>query len=207
MKNYIQIKGKKNKRLVNMPVRLFKQQMKKLTLGKAEVLYGKIFEEAYWASKGTFKKPIGKSAVRKLLRLSHILENMMGNRAFPLDKNTNGCGIERRFFLGRDRTHYDFNECSSSNWCQFETNQDDIQFGIWVNIQDRIVITFTEGEEYRVLASDEKSFRNELSDLLKSYRPGPSLSVIGDNTVTQYFSNSKIHSYLGVNVMEQLAIN
>ena len=105
-------------------------------------------------------------------------------------ENDRGNKVVHSFHLNRDRYHYDFGECSGEEWQQYDTDQDAWYFGVWVNIKERIVVTYTEGDEYRVTCKDGEGLKAELKALADFHGDPPPAFVAIDcdkGTVTRYY--------------------
>jgi len=84
----------------------------------------------------------------------------------------NGATYRRAFYLNRDRYHYDCGGLSEG-WRQYDTKQDAWYFGVWVNVQERKILTWAEGDETLVSCPDEESFRAEMKELEDFHGPPP----------------------------------
>jgi hypothetical protein len=90
---------------------------------------------------------------------------------------------------GSNRYHFDFGPCSGNGWRQYDTKQDASYFGVWVHIEKRMTVTFSEGDLSVVVCPTIETFRAELEDAAKTYGdPPPAFKAIADDgTVTHYF--------------------
>jgi len=88
-----------------------------------------------------------------------------------------------------DRYKYDFNLCSpNEGWSQYDTDQDAWYFGVWVNLQERLIVTFAEGDEIICYCPTSEGFKAELKAMSDFYGPPPPAFVcIDDNGVTYHF--------------------
>ena len=104
--------------------------------------------------------------------------------------NKRGNQVYSGFIGSRDRLEFDFGSCSAENgWKQFDTDQDAWYFGVWVNIEKRMTVTYAEGDLTVVVCPSLETFRAELEDAEKFYgSPPPAFIVIdGDGKVTQIY--------------------
>ena len=106
-------------------------------------------------------------------------ENKLGNKVTDLG-----------LFLHIDRYIFDFDYCASKKgWKQYDTDQDASYFGIWVHLEDRLILTYCEGDLTLVDCPDNEHLKSELDSMAETYGdPPPAFKVIdGDGTLTHYF--------------------
>lgn len=76
-----------------------------------------------------------------------------------------------------------------AGWKQYDTNQDAWYFGVWVNIPDRMILTYAEGDVTLVTCEDNDHLRRELESMAEFYGPPPpafiSYDFSDDNKVTR----------------------
>lgn len=83
--------------------------------------------------------------------------------------NKHGNQVYSGFIGEHDRLEFDFGPCSSENgWKQFDTDQDAWYFGVWVNIEKRMTVTYAEGDLTVITCANLESFRAELEDMEKA---------------------------------------
>jgi hypothetical protein len=111
--------------------------------------------------------------------------NERGNELYRDEDADQKAGIRR----GDDRYHYDFEALPAADWRQFDTRQDASYFGVWVNVRERMIFTYCEGDRSLVVCPTLESFRAELEDAERFYGPAPAAATaIGaDGTVTRYY--------------------
>lgn len=76
-----------------------------------------------------------------------------------------------------------------TGWKQYDTNQDASYFGVWVNVPERKVFSYTEGDRCLVVCPTLESFRAELEDMERFYGPLPHFATAfdADGTVTKFY--------------------
>ena len=100
-----------------------------------------------------------------------------------------GCGAARAF-CGGERYYWDFGPCGpGTTWKQYDTDQDAWYFGVWVEPERRLVLTYAEGDLSLVECGTAESFKAELANMAEFYGdPPPAFTVIDqDGTVTQHY--------------------
>lgn len=106
--------------------------------------------------------------------------------------NEYGNTVDHSFFENRERYHYDFGECSGNGWMQYDTDQDAWYYGVWVNADLMMTLTFAEGDEYRVKCNDIEGYRKEIEHLNVFHGPPPPAYTVIDfdnKTVTKYYED------------------
>ncbi len=79
--------------------------------------------------------------------------------------------VSQVFRCNLDRYHYDINRCPpNEGWEQYDTDQDAIYFGIWINRNRREIMTFAEGDESIVTCHTAESFEDEINAMDIFYR-------------------------------------
>lgn len=88
----------------------------------------------------------------------------------------------------RDRYHYDA-KLIPRGYRQYDTEQDAWYFGVWVHVEDRVVVTWAEGDETIVSCPDVETFKAELKHMAEFYGdPPPAFRVIdADGTLTHIY--------------------
>ncbi len=105
------------------------------------------------------------------------------------DENSRG-NLVHRMRAGEDRYRFDFRECTpAAGWKQYDTEQDAWYFGVWVHVEKRMTVTYSEGDLTVVVCPTLETFRAELEDAAEFYGdPPPAFTTIGDDgVVTRYF--------------------
>ncbi|MCR9254746.1 MAG: hypothetical protein NXI16_01470 [Alphaproteobacteria bacterium] len=123
----------------------------------------------------------------KLLEAFMRLER---KREATFTRTTDGCGIYRAHFSGTDRYYFDFGPCGPrTGWEQFDTRQDGSYFGIWVNPDCRLILTFAEGDVSLETCIFERIFKERLAEMAGFYGdPPPAFTVIDrDGSVTEVY--------------------
>jgi hypothetical protein len=191
---------------ITLPVRAAKRRMlTQLTNNSVYDVYGQLHAEVFWRRGGNFGHPIAVSDTRKLRRLFKFLEARLDSYPWKKDRNSNNCIVEWANYCQRERYYYDMGMCSGSDWCQFDTEQDASYFGIWVNIKDRKVVTFAEGDETIVTAENDTDFKAELQSIVKFYTPGRACATVNDKgEFTNHYEQNAVYQYLGLQVLDQL---
>jgi hypothetical protein len=111
--------------------------------------------------------------------------NERGNEIYRDEDADQKLGIRR----GPDRYFYDFKHLQPPAWRQFDTWQDAWYFGVWVNVRERKIFTYCEGDRSLVVCPTLETFRSELEDAEQFYGPAPAAAkAIGaDGSVTSYY--------------------
>ena len=101
--------------------------------------------------------------------------------------NANGATITRDFFHDRDR--YDYDVSLGKSWEQFDTDQDASYYGVWVNISERKILSFVEGDEILSESPTLEIFRAELQALADFHgAPPPAFTTIDEHgNITHFF--------------------
>lgn len=89
-----------------------------------------------------------------------------------------------------ERYLYDFEICTpKEGWKQYDTSQDAWYFGVWVQMKERWILTYAEGDLSLVQCPTQESFQAELKSMADFYGdPPPAFKVIdADGTLTHYF--------------------
>lgn len=89
-----------------------------------------------------------------------------------------------------DRYIFDFKLCTTEEgWRQYDTSQDAHYFGVWVNPQERLILTYAEGGISLVNCGDAESFKAELAHMAEFYGdPPPAFIAIGsDGAVAEFY--------------------
>ena len=108
--------------------------------------------------------------IAKMVTCSDGIVNEFGNKVYR------GHKVGERYF-------YDFGACTrDKGWAQYDTTQDASYFGVWVNIEQRAVFTFAEGDISLVLCPTRKSFKAELEHMAFFYgEPPPAFMAYSEN--------------------------
>lgn len=78
----------------------------------------------------------------------------------------------KRLFRPGDRYEYDFILCTVSNgFAQVDTSQDACYFGTWASPEQKIIITYAEGDVTIVKCESEEEFADEIHKL-KAWNEG-----------------------------------
>jgi len=93
-------------------------------------------------------------------------------------------------FCDADRYKYDFHLCKHNDgWIQYDTSQDAWYFGVWVNVNRRLIVTYAEGDVSICYCHDEGSLKKELKAMAKFYGnpPPAAIGIDRKGRVTRYF--------------------
>jgi hypothetical protein len=82
---------------------------------------------------------------------------------------------QRRYFHSdADRYFFDMAMCRSENgWKQYDTNQDAWYFGIWVNLSERQIVTYAEGDLDVEDCADDAALAAKLKEMEECYGDPP----------------------------------
>tara|TARA_Y100000310_G_scaffold253383_1_gene260236 strand:+ start:1414 stop:1746 length:333 start_codon:yes stop_codon:yes gene_type:complete len=99
-----------------------------------------------------------------------------------------GAILMRSFHMSRSRYHYDGS--LGKGWVQYDTDQDFSHFGIWVNAEERVIVTFAEGDQDIAVCLTLDIFKAQLAAMADFYgAPPPSAIVIReDGTIEEFYS-------------------
>jgi len=90
--------------------------------------------------------------------------------SLPADEiKHNRCSLTRTF-AGTGRQPYDDLLNTDDGWELFETDQDASYFGVWINRQQLIVVTYCEGDLHIVRAPDAAAFDAEIAEMESFYQ-------------------------------------
>ena len=112
--------------------------------------------------------------------------------------DTDGSTVERRRIENVNRSHFDFDECHPAlGWIQWDTHEDGPQFGIWVHVGRREIVTFVEGAVMRVRCPDHVRLGARLEQMEAAYGPPPPVHITRDDRgCTEIVLGSRVHPYL-----------
>ena len=105
-------------------------------------------------------------------------------------QNDDTKAIMRDFIEQGDRYMFDFNRCKGPDWQQYDTDQDAWYFGVWVNLKERKVVTYCEGDVDITFLLSDAAMKQQLQDMEKFYgNPQPAWTVydIENNTKTEIY--------------------
>lgn len=103
--------------------------------------------------------------------------------------NKRGNKVDRSFFP-KDRYYFDFNRCKAADgWRQYDTREDAWYFGVWVHLEKREILTYSEGDVVRVTCPDDEHLKAELDAMAEFYGPAPPAAVGFDldGTKTEFY--------------------
>ncbi len=143
----------------------------------------------YWHERGTFPK----DNIDEVRCERESLLAKLKARDYDPEFNKNGCKIYRGGHRENDVGHryfFDFKACTpKKGWKQYDTSQDAWYFGVWVNLENRKILTYAEGDVTVVICSDDDALRAELKEMAEFYgEPPPAFTAIGhDGSVTKHY--------------------
>lgn len=118
----------------------------------------------------------------------------MGGVAMP-EVNKRGNTVIRRFH-STERYLFDFRLCTpKKGWKQYDTNQDAWYFGVWVNRDKRVILTYAEGDITVVKCPAEDNYHAELRHMDEFYGPPPPACVTIDYPTgkrTEYYDERPV---------------
>ena len=107
------------------------------------------------------------------------------------DTRTNSRGNTiHDMFMPSERYIIDFaDDYKTEGWKQYDTDQDASYFGVWVNIDKRLTLTYAEGDWSLVVCADAEHLQAELDDMAQFYGPLPYCAVSYDTSGnrTEYY--------------------
>lgn len=109
-----------------------------------------------------------KSLARATQRLRHLKRAI---KTAPFEVNRRGNRVDRSF---RQTGSYEFaHKLPAQGFQQYPTDQDAAWFGVWVNVTDRKVFTFAEGDCIMVSCATQAGFIKEMEHLKSCYGTPP----------------------------------
>lgn len=89
--------------------------------------------------------------------------------------------VELGWPIGGDRYPFDFRFCTAAGgWTQYDTKSDAAYFGVWVNVDQRKVITFAEGDLVVTHCPTRAHLVAELQSMAAFHGPPPPAFVSFD---------------------------
>ncbi len=86
-------------------------------------------------------------------------------------ENGRGNTVTNSYIGSVDRYHFDYTLCTKSvGFEQFDTEQDAHYFGMWVNREERLTVTYSEGDLTLVDCPSAESFKAEMDDAESFYK-------------------------------------
>lgn len=129
------------------------------------------------------------SLARATQRLRHLKRAI---KTAPFEVNRRGNRVDRSF---RETGSYEFaHKLPAQGFQQYPTDQDAAWFGVWVNVAERKVFTFAEGDCIMVSCPAQESFIKEIEYLRSCYGPAPAfmLALERNGTVTRHVESAPI---------------
>ena len=112
-------------------------------------------------------------------------------RRQPTRSNPRGNTIHDAFAPG-DRLEVDFaDDFQSSGWLQYDTSQDASYFGVWVNLRERLILTYAEGDWSLVVCLDDTHYNAEIADANAFYGEGFVAKGIDEHGVVTVFRQDR----------------
>ncbi len=92
-------------------------------------------------------------------------------------------------FHDGDRYMFDFD--MEGTWMQFDTSQDAWYFGCWVNKNERLILSYCEGDITLTTCDTDEIFNAEIEHMCDFYDEGFVAKVIDENGMTGYRQERK----------------
>jgi len=91
-------------------------------------------------------------------------------------------------YYGLERYIFDTNYCKSSNgWKQYDTHQDASYFGVWINLDKRLIITYCEGDISISYSPTKEILKTKLDKMNEFYGPPPpAFTCFEQNSLNQW---------------------
>tara|TARA_Y100000310_G_scaffold344999_1_gene461063 strand:- start:2812 stop:3198 length:387 start_codon:yes stop_codon:yes gene_type:complete len=107
---------------------------------------------------------------------------------FKGTRERDGSKLDDYFTMDGSRYEFDLRLKSKDGWEQFDTNQDAGYFGVWINRDARMTVTYAEGD--LTIKYDIPDMEKEYKDMCDFYGKAPAWATTIDNdgTVTKYYS-------------------
>lgn len=95
---------------------------------------------------------------------------------------TYGSTFTGRSYVIDDRYAFDWSVCTyAKGWAQVDTYQDASYFGIWTNPEQRMTVTYAEGDVSVVIATNDADYRASVVELLRVYTQAEQTAMIDAN--------------------------
>lgn len=107
---------------------------------------------------------------------------------FKGTRERDGSKLDDYFTMDGSRYEFDLRLKSKDGWEQFDTNQDAGYFGVWINRDARMTVTYAEGD--LTIKYDIPDMEKEYKDMCDFYGKAPAWATTIDNdgTVTKHYS-------------------
>lgn len=115
----------------------------------------------------------------------------------PAETNARGNFVRRSH---RQTSRYEFDHALlKRGYRQYDTNSDAPYFGVWVDVENRVVFSYIEGDLIEVSCSNRQSFIAELQDMRRFYGSAPpwAVAITGDGMRSQYYDTRPGDELLG----------
>jgi len=108
--------------------------------------------------------------------------------AFNGTRERDGAKLDDYFTMDGCRYQFDRLLRSRDGWEQFDTDQDARYFGVWINRDARMTVTYAEGD--LTIKYDIPDMEKEYKDMCDFYGKAPAWATTIDNdgTVTKHYS-------------------
>jgi len=107
--------------------------------------------------------------------------------------NERGNAVTSSHIGSVDRYKFDFEICTPSlGFEQFDTDQDAHYFGVWVNAEERVTVTYAEGDLTLVACASLEGFKAEIADAEECYGSAPPMAIgidVDTGTVTKFYDD------------------
>ena len=124
--------------------------------------------------------------------MSKVVDYIVKNAQFTRPSDSGNTVHDMGYTGIEERYKFDFDLCKPEDgWHQFDTNQDASYFGIWVNVEERAVVTFADGDLSVVVCEDDDHMRAELASMVKFYGSAPPAFIVidEDGSRTDYYTD------------------
>jgi len=107
------------------------------------------------------------------------------------ETNARGATVKRAFADG-DRYIFDRLCSAAKGWKHYDTEQDAWYFGVWINAESRMTLTYAEGDIVLVECPDEAVFQAELAHMADFYGPPPPVAtaILANGTITKIYDEA-----------------
>ena len=79
-----------------------------------------------------------------------------------------------------ERYVFDFGICNGGGWLQYDTDQDDWYYGVWIHREKFLTLCYAEGDVILTVSPDKEAFKVELTEMNAFHGAPPPFAVTGD---------------------------
>lgn len=96
---------------------------------------------------------------------------------------------DKALSMTRGGNRYGYDENLGDGWEQYDTREDAWYFGVWVNVAERKVFTYAEGDRILEVAENQEAFTDLLQHMDTFYGKAPPMAIgLSRNSRTEFFA-------------------